>query len=85
MKTKNLFERLKPEYRILFDEYEQKYPSWGLSIKEDLQKNNFIGHCTYYTISDLMILLKKDDWGWMVVASVFEKQILEPNNRVSQL
>jgi hypothetical protein len=79
MKTKNLFERLKPEYRILFDEYEQKYPSLGLNIKEDLQKNNFIGHCTYYTIADLMSLCNKDDWGYITVSSVFEELILEPN------
>lgn len=79
MKTKNLFARLKPEFRILFNEYEQKYPSIAVSIKEDLEKNTFIGYCTYYTIADLMSLCGKIDFGYSSVSSVFEPLILEPN------
>ena len=79
MKRKNLFERLKPEFRILFDEYEQKYPSIAINIKEDLQEHTFIGYCKYYTIADLMALCNKGDWGYISVSSVFEELILEPN------
>jgi hypothetical protein len=67
----NLLDRLKPEYRALLDEYEQKYPNIGGDLKKKMKNNHWIGNMTYYDVCDLMGICSKDNCNYYHVSQLF--------------
>jgi hypothetical protein len=69
---KNLFERLRPEYKAKLDEQAKEFPNAVAAFFEELKSESFVMDINYGTAVSLSNFLELPNYDFVTISNLFE-------------